>query len=246
MKRPTLLILIAALAVAGIYLFMSSGSSPSDIASDTDVVQEDETTSPDDVTLEPNSLSEEDEVRYELDTDASVLGWHAERIVGNSHEGTVPISSGSMRLERGVATEGGFVVDMTGITESNDTQMFLKHIASDDFFSVADHPTAAFSITRAVPTSGDGNVVNYDVTGDLTIRGITNEVTFPANAVIVDEETLDVTANFQIDRTRWEINYDSGSIFLQLGDKAIRDEITFDLDLTFRTYGETASEEDAS
>ena len=47
------------------------------------------------------------------------------------------------------------------------------HLRSPDFFDVEQHPTIEF-----VSTSVTGSGSEYKVTGDLTIKGITNEVTF--------------------------------------------------------------------
>ena len=38
-------------------------------------------------------------------------------------------------------------------------------------------------------------------------------------------------ANIKIDRTKWDVVYKSGSVFKQLGDKIILDEIVFDISL---------------
>ena len=70
------------------------------------------------------------------------------------------------------------------------------------------------------------------VTGDLTLVGKTNEIMFTASPII-DESGAEVHADILIDRTRWGINFDSGSIFTDLGDKAIKDEVGISLDLHF-------------
>ena len=52
-----------------------------------------------------------------------------------------------------------------------------KHLRSADFFEVETYPLMTFKSTSVTPRS-EGS---YDVTGDLTIRGVTKEVTFPAS-----------------------------------------------------------------
>lgn len=51
------------------------------------------------------------------------------------------------------------------------------HLRSDDFFSVAQFPTLTFTSTTIVPRGGD----RFDVTGDLTIRGITKTIVLPVS-----------------------------------------------------------------
>lgn len=50
-----------------------------------------------------------------------------------------------------------------------------KHLRSDDFFGVETHPTITFKSTRVVKKSAS----SFDVVGNLTIHGITKEVTLP-------------------------------------------------------------------
>jgi polyisoprenoid-binding protein YceI len=49
------------------------------------------------------------------------------------------------------------------------------HLRSDDFFSVERFPTLTFTSTKVAPLGGG----QYDVTGDLTIRGITKSIVLP-------------------------------------------------------------------
>ena len=49
-----------------------------------------------------------------------------------------------------------------------------EHLRSADFFDVANHPTLTFRSTRVESLGAD----NFKLTGDLTIRGVTKQVTF--------------------------------------------------------------------
>jgi polyisoprenoid-binding protein YceI len=49
-----------------------------------------------------------------------------------------------------------------------------NHLRSNDFFDMENHPKMTFVATEIKRKSGD----NYDVTGDLTLRGVTKPVTF--------------------------------------------------------------------
>jgi polyisoprenoid-binding protein YceI len=49
-----------------------------------------------------------------------------------------------------------------------------EHLRSADFFDVANHPAIKFKSKKVVAAGGD----RYKLTGDLTIRGVTKEVTF--------------------------------------------------------------------
>nr|MDQ3017685.1 YceI family protein [Bacteroidota bacterium] len=99
------------------------------------------------------------------------------------------------------------------------------HLKSPDFFSIESHPTAIFVVKKAV-AKGKGV---YDVTGDLTIKGITNTVTFPTTVNVSGKEVT-AKANIKIDRSQYDVRYGSGKFFENLGDKTIYDD--FDLAVT--------------
>ena len=71
----------------------------------------------------------------------------------------------------------------------------------------------------------------YIIVADLTIKGITHDIEFEAD-VDIDGLNYQATANIVIDRTKWDIRYNSGKFFKDLGDKLILDKIKFDVSLT--------------
>ena len=162
---------------------------------------------------------------YSVDTAKSSLAWHAERIVGNAHDGTVPIVDGQVVVKDDQFVSGEFTVSVADLTEKENNERFLTHVKSDDFFSVDAYPTSQMVITQVSATE-DADM--FTVTGDLTIKGITNSITFPAKNVREGDD-IRATADFTIDRTQWGIVYDSGTILSELGDRAIRDEIEYSL-----------------
>ncbi|MFM7895545.1 MAG: YceI family protein, partial [Flavobacterium sp.] len=63
------------------------------------------------------------------------------------------------------------------------------------------------------------------VNGNLTLKGVTKPVSFPA-ALAYEGDTMMLTSDsFQINRTHWNVNYASKSIFDDLKDKFVNDEI---------------------
>lgn len=68
----------------------------------------------------------------------------------------------------------------------------------------------------------------YKVAADLTIKEITNRITFSTHLTAKQNSFL-ATANIKIDRTKWDIKYGSGSFFENLGDRMILDDIEFDI-----------------
>jgi len=156
----------------------------------------------------------------------SQVSWKGYKVTGQ-HEGTIALTEGSLSFADQVLTGGSFTVDMTSLVATDlDGEMKGKlegHLKSDDFFGTETHPTAQLVITQVGVDAAGG----YQVTGDLTIKGITQPVSFP---MTVAENTA--TASLKIDRTLYDIRYGSNNFFENLGDKAINNE--FDLEVTLQ------------
>ncbi|KAA3638370.1 MAG: YceI family protein [Bacteroidetes bacterium] len=171
-----------------------------------------------------------------VDLEASSLYWKGYKIMGN-HGGTIALKEGNLQFEKGALTGGKFVVDMKSIKTTDlmdkgeevseekankDKSRLADHLMDPDFFDVNQFPDASFEITNS---TAEGN--NFQISGNLTIKGVTNEITFPA---VLKDNTFEGTV--PVDRTKFGIKYGSGSFFDNLGDRAIKD--VFDLEVSLR------------
>lgn len=165
-----------------------------------------------------------------VDTKSSTVTWGAKKVTG-THAGTVPLTSGALIVDNDKLKGGNFVIDVKSlvVTDITDKEMNGKltgHLKSDDFFSVEKHPQAKLVITSVTPKGGDA----YDVTGKLTIKGITEDVKFPAT-VKSDAKKVTAIAKVTVDRTKYDIKFRSSNFFENLGDKAIDNDFTLDVNL---------------
>lgn len=165
----------------------------------------------------------------QIDTNASSINWVGQKVTGQ-HDGAVKIKSGKLLMEGDEITGGSFVIDMTSIDvqdlEGGMRDKLMGHLKSKDFFNVEEYPTANFNITSV--SKSDNSDATHFISGDLTIKGITNKITFPAVVSTVGTK-VNAKANFELDRTKWDIKYRSGSFFDGLGDKLIYDDFIIDL-----------------
>ena len=157
---------------------------------------------------------------------SSVVEWVGKKPTGQ-HTGTIGLQSGSLTIDNGKVT-GDFTIDMnsitvTDITEADgklDLEAHLKGTGKEDgadhFFNVKAYPTGTFKLT-----SFDG----ANVTGDLTLKGKTKTISFPATLTITDNEVTLESKPFEINRVDFGVNYASKSVFGDLKDKFINDEI---------------------
>lgn len=162
----------------------------------------------------------------EVNTTDSKLEWVGEKVTGK-HWGTVNISGGTIEVKDGKITGGEIHVDMTTINvedlEGDSKAKLTGHLKSDDFFSVEKNPKVKFVITKVKADSKLKNGNTHTITGELTIKGNTETISFPARVNMEDGE-MTAFASFKLDRTKWNIRYGSGSFFDNLGDKTIYDE----------------------
>jgi polyisoprenoid-binding protein YceI len=156
---------------------------------------------------------------------ASSIAWLAKKVTGE-HNGTVGISAGALNVDGNKLIGGNFTIDLKtikalDITDPGYNQKFIGHITSGDFFEIEKFPTASFVITK---------VAGKQVTGNLTVKGITKSITFPAE-IAVKGGKVTAKANITIDRTDFNIKYGSKKFFDSIGDKAIYDDFALTVSL---------------
>ncbi|MDQ8004568.1 MAG: YceI family protein [Pedobacter sp.] len=161
---------------------------------------------------------------YTVDVTKSTINWEGKKFSG-SHTGTVALTSGNLQFNGKKLVEGGFIADMTTVkTMDGDkpSPNLDKHLKNDDFFGVDKFPAANFVIKKV-----EGNGTDVKITGDLTIKGKTNSVSFPAKLTWNADKTVTAVAEkITIDRTKYGIEYKSKSIFSSIGDNFIYDDFT--------------------
>lgn len=167
---------------------------------------------------------------------ASTVFWRGTK-PGGEHTGTVGIGSGSVTISNNTIGAGSFEIDLNSIvcTDLTDPDMngkLVGHLKSEDFFHVAQFPVAKFDIVsvKALP---DSVAASHEITGNLTMRGVTKSITFPAVIDINPEGINASTDEFAIDRTLWNVSFMSKSVFANLKDQFINDDINLKLNLTF-------------
>ena len=159
-------------------------------------------------------------VTYKVDVEKSSLTWVGKKLTG-SHNGSIALQSGNLILDGKKLTGGNFVINMASIKDADKSDRLEGHLKADDFFGVDKFSTSTFTIKKVTP--GTGN--NVTVSGDLTIKGITNAASFPATVVWNADGSVTATADkIIVDRTKYGIKFRSKGMFPDVGDKMIYDE----------------------
>ena len=168
---------------------------------------------------------------YVVNTESSVIEWIGSKPTGK-HNGKINLKSGEIAVTNDSIESGMFVIDMNSIVVSDlaagdgkeDLEAHLKGTGDkegeDHFFNATKFPEGKFEITSITATE-----VKATVNGNLTIKGITKPVSFSATVSYEGNNMMLVSELFTINRTQWNVNYKSKSVFDDLKDKFVNDEI---------------------
>jgi len=181
------------------------------------------------------AMASSEAVTYIVDLEKSVIKWTGNKPTG-THNGTVKIASGSVSANGMKLETGKFTIDMNSITDTDldgkmkaNLEAHLKGTVEGkegDFFNVTQFPTSNFVLTNVM-----GENENAIIAGNLTIKEKTHNIEFPAEISYTEDGMVLKSLPFTIDRTKWDVNYGSKSIFDNLGDKFISDEIGLEIEL---------------
>lgn len=158
---------------------------------------------------------------FTVSTDSSSVKWTAYHKGGlNPRFGTTK-TTGTFSVENGNLASGSLTSDINTLltdtkavdpkaSEGKTSADLDGHLKSADFFDVAKYPTVKFDITKvedlAAGTESKTVGANKTVSGNLTIKDKTVNVTFPAK-VEVTENNVTVDSKFTINRQDWGLAY---------------------------------------
>lgn len=171
---------------------------------------------------------------YRIDIENSRLEWIG-RNLNNRHIGQLAILEGELVIAAGVPSSGRIVVDMHSLVnldlqDAGYRNMLISHLKSDDFFAVDSYPTASLILTG---WESDATLFQEApsgiATGELTIKGISRPVCFPAIAAPQPDGSIKIHAAFDIDRTLWGVLYGSCKYFERLGMHLVHDTVSVEL-----------------
>jgi polyisoprenoid-binding protein YceI len=170
-------------------------------------------------------------VAYTVDIANSTVAWTGSEgfafNLDHAHNGTLNITKGNL-LSSDTALFGSFEIDVKSlkvldIKKEASNKKLTTHLLSADFFDADKFPTANFEIVSTTPTVAD----SVSVTGNLTLKGVTKSIVFPAN-IAKSDSSINATAKFYINREDWGMHYRTEDSF---GDEMIRPEILIEFNV---------------
>lgn len=148
-----------------------------------------------------------------------------------THTGVFMIKEGQVALTDNKVSGGKFVMDISSMVckdaDTNGSYKLIGHLLSPDFFDVAKYPTATFEITGCELLSNDSVGNTHTISGNLTLKDSTKNISFPAKIETTETE-IAIKADFNINRTLWGLHYGNDK---SLGDKFIYPDVHIQLDI---------------
>lgn len=164
--------------------------------------------------------------KYLANAETSLIEWIGSKPTGSKHNGTINLESGVFTVNNGKLESGTFLIDMNSIVnldipaDKKGNANLVGHLKSADFFDVEKFPSAAFEVTGLEEV--DGKTM---LSGNLKMKDIENNITIPVSLSGEGNNFTITSETFTIDRSKWNVQYNSGSFFDNLGDKLINDDI---------------------
>ncbi len=179
---------------------------------------------------EAAAVSESTSVNYTVNVTDSQIEWKGFKPTG-THTGTIKIDNGNLTVDDGRLQSGTFVIDMESIEvtdlEGDDKMSLESHLKGTvegkegDFFNVNQFPEATFEVTSTESLAAGKSRLS----GNLSMKGQKHNISFPVTISNEDGVMKIESEPFTIDRTQWGINYGSKSVFDNLGDQFINDDM---------------------
>jgi polyisoprenoid-binding protein YceI len=156
-----------------------------------------------------------------IDTAASKLNWTGSKVT-KVHPGGFKTFSGTITLVDGAPEKSKVELDIDVDSLWTDSDRLAGHLKSPDFFDVKTFPKATFVTTSITAGGADG--ATHTVKGNLTLRGVTKEISFPAT-ITVAEKQVTAKARFSLNRQDFGVAYKGAP------DDLVRDDVLIEWEI---------------
>jgi len=219
------------LLIAGLVLVVSSCSNEG-------------TTSNEDTNTEPTKTELQSTIvgdlgipdgKYTLTKEKHTISWEATKITGSKHSGIINAINGKFKVENGSISRGVLsfemnsfeVTDITGEDKAN----FEGHLKSEDFLDIEKFPVARLVMNES--STDENGTMNLSCSFDF--HGVVVDYIVPFTVEQIKMKGrfgYQINGKFIIDRTKHNITYGSGSVFDDLGDRVINDDVKIGFEFT--------------
>lgn len=166
--------------------------------------------------------------KYEIDTVHSSVGFSVRHMVISDVKGEFNTLSGTIMFDKGDIANSSVNVTIDAASIDTDNEKRDGHLKSPDFLAVEEHPEITFA-SKSIRKTDDG----YVAVGDLTLRGVTKEVSIPFTVAgpITDSygnQRIGANGELTIDRHDFGVSW---SQTLDNGGLVVGNEVKISLDV---------------
>lgn len=169
------------------------------------------------------------QVTYEIDPAHTFVQFSVRHMMVSNVRGEFTKVSGTIKFDS--ANPANSTVEATIDAKSINTRETQRdvHLKSADFLDVEKFPTLTFRSTKVVPGSGGGKV-----TGDLTIHGVTHEVTLDVEGPTQEmkdpygKQRVGMSATAKLSRKDFGLVWNAA---LETGGVMVGDEVKITIDV---------------
>jgi polyisoprenoid-binding protein YceI len=167
---------------------------------------------------------------YEFDHAHTTFGFVARHAMVTKVRGTFAEFDGSMHLDFVDPSRSSVEVKIEAATIDTGNAERDAHLRSNDFFAMDEYPEIVFSSTAIEAIDDD----TYRVTGDLTMRGVTREVTFDSERTgpVTDpwgNTRVGLGGALTVNRKDWGVSW---NMALETGGVVVSDRVTLEFDVS--------------
>jgi polyisoprenoid-binding protein YceI len=169
---------------------------------------------------------------WEIDGSHSAVHFKVRHLMVSDVRGQFSGLTGTLELGDKDLTQSKVTATVDVATVNTREPKRDEHLKAPDFFDVAKFPTMTFKSKKFV-SKGEGK---FDVVGDLTLHGVTKEVTLATEMGSTESKDLygnvhrGATATTTINRTDFGLKWNKA---LETGGVLVGEEVKIELDLSF-------------
>lgn len=172
---------------------------------------------------------------WEIDTAHSQAVFSVKHMMFSTVRGHFNVLSGQLHIDEQNPQNSWVEAQVDASSVDTRDEKRDGHLRSPDFFDVQDYPNITFKSTKIEHAGGN----EYNVIGDLTMRGVTKPVTFKAEYGGQGKnpwgmQVAGLAAKTKINRKEWGLNWNQA---LEAGGVLVSEDVNIEIDLEALSKG---------
>jgi polyisoprenoid-binding protein YceI len=166
---------------------------------------------------------------YTLDPSHTRIGFSARHAMVTKVRGHFDQFEGTAHVDTATPANSSVTVTIEAASVTTGNEQRDGHLKTPDFFDIANYPQITFVSTNV---ERDGS--EWDITGDLTINGVTKSVTIPFEETGSAKDPFGNTrvgfeGDVTIDRTEWNLSFNAA---LETGGVLVSEKVKLEFDVS--------------